>query len=69
MVIIQGVFLMYPLTRYSLAAGFDWHMIAILRDTRVETDVRIITNRSDMQICVQITYPSYMIIEKMYINF
>jgi hypothetical protein len=55
---IQGVFLMCPLARYPLSAGFDWHMIAILKDTTVEIDVRIITNRSDMQICVQITYPS-----------
>ena len=57
MVIIQGVLLMCPLARYLPAARFDWHMIAILRDTTEGTDIHIITNRSEMQISVQITYP------------
>jgi hypothetical protein len=50
---------MCPLARYPPAAGFDWHMIGILRDTTEETDILIlvITNRSDMQICVQMTHP------------
>jgi hypothetical protein len=47
---------MCPLARYPPpAAGFEWHVIAILRDTTEETD--IITNKSDTQICVQVTYP------------